>query len=252
MSAPHIEGNDGKGIGKELKLKCPTCKQLVKVQIPPDVKNFGKGGLVNVLIPDTSTPCGHAMQFFLDANYRVRGYTRIDYVNDLNVNNVSKVLENGSVKPTGTKNQAVKIAPPAQQLDEKDESLLSEREIKLKRKINSIIKDFATKVGEVKAIACFDYDGYVFAKALNDDIKLEEISMLSAAMLTQSTFMAKSLNMRKLENFTITSRNYMVSVMKAGELLLLLYFSRAIKPGLMNFYLKNLVKDIEKGQLNLT
>nr|MDO8118733.1 hypothetical protein [Candidatus Sigynarchaeota archaeon] len=81
MSAPKSQEPQPIADAKAFTMKCPTCKDQVTVSIPMTVKELGQGGLVNILIPDTQTKCGHAIQIFMDQNYKIRGYTRIDYVN---------------------------------------------------------------------------------------------------------------------------------------------------------------------------
>ena len=112
--------------------------------------------------------------------------------------------------------------------------------------MEEIIREFATKYPQIKAIACFDYEGYIVAKALNEDLNLEDISMMAAAMMTQSSAMGKSLKLKLLEDFTITSDTYKVLIKKAGELLMLIYYDRSFKQGLMNLEVKNKVEKIVK------
>ncbi|MHA1999713.1 MAG: hypothetical protein ACTSU9_16510 [Promethearchaeota archaeon] len=245
MSTPKLDSNLNECEERDLKLKCPTCKAQITVTLNTSIKEHGKGGLVNVLVPSSQTKCGHALQFFLDSNFKVRGYTRIDYVNDKECISpkLSYIAENRVPVAVGN--------APAQKLEDREESKLSEKERKLKDAISKVIVDFTSRVGDVKAIAVFDYEGYIVAKALNEDLRLEEISLISATMLTQSTMMAGTLKMKNLEDFTITSRDFKVSILKAGELLLLLYYSRVIKPGLMNLYLRGLIDDITKSQFEL-
>ncbi|MHA1792366.1 MAG: hypothetical protein ACTSVI_06955 [Promethearchaeota archaeon] len=224
---------------KSLKVKCPTCKRDISIQVPLEIKNIGQGGLVNVLIPREATSCGHAMQVFLDMNFRIRGYTRIDYVSDAGASWKLSKPETPAKMEEKKVMKALKIEP------EKD-IFLSEKEREIGARLTEVIRNFTTSISEVKAIACFDYDGNVFAKALDQSIKLEDISVLSASMLTQSIMLAGGLNMKEVEDFTITSKEYKASVLKAGELLLLIYYSRKIKPGYINFWIKKVVGEIAK------
>ncbi|MFX0102363.1 MAG: roadblock/LC7 domain-containing protein [Candidatus Hodarchaeota archaeon] len=239
MSGTNSTPPDDDSSERNYKLKCPTCKKPAFVTIQKNIKDFGEGGLVNVLIPSTSTQCGHTFQIFVDAAYRIRGYTRIDIINE---SGVMKESDQASVVEKEEKTSEVQT----KSLAEKDESKLSPKEQALKKKLEEIIRNFSTSVPETKAIACFDYEGYIIAKALTEELKMEDISMMAASMMSQSSIIGKSLRLKYLEDFSLTSTEFRVIVKKAGELLILIYYDNRIKPGLMNLNIKRLVKSIEE------
>jgi len=205
--------------------------------MPLSVKDLGSGGLTNVLIPQTVTSCGHAMQIFLDQNYRVRGYTRIDYVNEESVSETE--LKRGTPVHV-TSSSFFK----GRSLDERDEAVLSDNEKALRDNLQDIIRKFAAGTPHVKAVACFDYEGFIIAKALAEEVKIEDVSLLAGAMMTQSSAIGKSLKISGLTDFTITSETAKLTVKKAGEVLILVYYGKDVKEGLMKFNLNKLGDDI--------
>nr|MDO8114632.1 hypothetical protein [Candidatus Sigynarchaeota archaeon] len=238
MSAPKSAMPQSTASSKTFQLKCPTCKNAVTVAIPLNIKELGQGGLVNVLIPHTSTQCGHAMQIFLDQNYKVRGYTRIDYVNE-------EALSETEIKKSPASHVSSSSFFKGRSLDERDESALSEEEKLLKSNLQDIIRHFAANTPKVKGVACFDYEGYIIAKALAEEVMLEDISLLAGSMMTQSSIIGKSLKLQSLTDFTITSETSKLTVKKAGEILIVVYYDKEVKEGLMKFNLNKLVDDIK-------
>mgnify|MGYP006287804419 FL=1 len=101
------------------------------------------------------------------------------------------------------------------------------------------IKTFTTNMAQVKAVACFQTDGTIFAKALTEDIDLEDISLVAAAMIAQSTQIGVNLKL-KLKDFTITSDTDKITVFKAGEVLVIILYDKSIKEGLMKLELRKL------------
>jgi predicted regulator of Ras-like GTPase activity (Roadblock/LC7/MglB family) len=238
MSAPKSAEPQNASLMKSFNLKCPTCKAAVTVAMPLSIKDMGQGGLTNVLIPNTVTPCGHAMQIFLDQNYRVRGYTRIDYVNEESVSE----SELKKVSPVHATSSSFFKGRP---LDERDEAGLSNAEKALKDSLQDAIRKFAAGTPHVKAVACFDYEGFIIAKALAEEVMLEDVSLLAGSMMTQSSVIGKSLKISSLTDFTITSEIAKITVKKAGEVLILVYYGKDVKEGLMKFNLNKLADDIK-------
>lgn len=238
MSAPKIAEPQTPATTKQFHLKCPSCKASVTVTMPLSVKDMGQGGLTNVLIPPTATPCGHALQIFLDQNYRVRGYTRIDFVNE--ESSPEPELKK-DVPAHATSSSFFKGRP----LDERDEAALSEEDKALKASLQDAIRKFAAGTPQIKAVACFDYEGFIIAKALTEDVMIEDISLLAGSMMSQSSVIGKSLKISSLTDFTITSEIAKITVKKAGEVLILVYYGKDVKEGLMKFNLNKLADDIK-------
>lgn len=238
MSAPKSAEPQNTISTKQFQLKCPSCKAPVTVTMPLNIKDMGQGGLTNVLIPHTATPCGHAMQIFLDQNYRVRGYTRIDYVNEESV--LESELKKASLVHV-TSSSFFKGRP----LDERDDAAISNEEKALRDSLQDIIRKFAAGTPHVKAVACFDYEGFIIAKALAEEVMLEDISLLAGSMMSQSSVIGKSLKISSLTDFTITSETAKITVKKAGEVLILVYYGKDVKEGLMKFNLNKLADDIK-------
>ena len=62
---------------QEVPIICPTCKKQNKLKIPVKIINQSKQ-LTTVSIP-TGIVCEHTFQAFIDKNFKVRGYQKIDY-----------------------------------------------------------------------------------------------------------------------------------------------------------------------------
>ncbi len=71
-----IQENYGGQI-KEVPLICPECKNKNKIKIPDKVINQSKQ-LTTISIP-SGLVCEHTFQAFIDKNFKVRGYQRVDY-----------------------------------------------------------------------------------------------------------------------------------------------------------------------------
>ena len=238
MSTPQTTAQQNSSALRTFVLKCPTCKEAVTVAIPTNIKELGQGGLVNVLIPHTATQCGHAMQIFLDQNYKVRGYTRIDYVNE-------ETAIDADLKRAPPSHVASSSFFKGRPLDERDETAMTEDEKALKTELSDIIRTFSAGMPAVKAVACFDYEGFIIAKALAEDVMLEDISLMAGSMMTQSSIIGKSLKISNLTDFTITTETSKLTVKKAGEILLVIYYGKEVKEGLMKFNLNKLSDDIK-------
>ncbi|MHA1369751.1 MAG: roadblock/LC7 domain-containing protein [Promethearchaeota archaeon] len=242
MSSTKIEGKKFAEHFKTFTLKCPTCKTTSEVSLPVSIKEIGKGGLTNVLIPHTVTRCGHAFQIFVDQSYRIRGYTRIDFITEV----LSETDKNQEIKARTSK--ITDTFFKARSLDEVEDARLSEKERELKREIDTLIRHFTTSIPQVKALAVFEYSGNIIARALTEEINVEDISMLAGAMMAQSSVMGKSLKLQRLQDFTITSDKYRFSVFKAGELLGLVLYEKTVKQGLINLEIRRLVDALVKAE----
>ena len=62
---------------QEIFVECPFCQSRKKIKIPSDVFQREKS-LTVVSIP-TGVVCDHKFQTFVDKNFKVRGYQKIDF-----------------------------------------------------------------------------------------------------------------------------------------------------------------------------
>ena len=71
------QGSSEEDQNKEVPIICPTCKTNNKIKIPVKIINQSKQ-LTTVSVP-TGLVCEHTFQAFIDKNFKVRGYQKIDY-----------------------------------------------------------------------------------------------------------------------------------------------------------------------------
>ena len=62
---------------KEVPFVCPVCRGNNKISIPINIINRSKQ-LTTVSIP-AGLICEHSFQAFIDKNFKVRGYQKVDY-----------------------------------------------------------------------------------------------------------------------------------------------------------------------------
>lgn len=102
-----------KGEIKEVHVVCPICKSDFHIEIPKSVINEAKQ-LITISIPKDSG-CEHHFQAFIDKNFIVRGYQKVDY-------------------EFATQNEALKLEPIPERLDDK-----KEKKIKKKGPVNKAL-----------------------------------------------------------------------------------------------------------------
>ena len=62
---------------QEIQVICPTCKTKKALRIPSKIINHAKQ-LTTVSIPSGAV-CEHGFQSFVDKNFKVRGYQKVDF-----------------------------------------------------------------------------------------------------------------------------------------------------------------------------
>ncbi|MFX1427068.1 MAG: hypothetical protein ACFFBE_11495, partial [Promethearchaeota archaeon] len=60
-----------------IRVVCPTCNQRKELKIPSKIINQSKQ-LTTVSIPSEAV-CSHSFQCFVDKNFKVRGYQKVDF-----------------------------------------------------------------------------------------------------------------------------------------------------------------------------
>ena len=66
-----------KELFENIRVVCPTCNQRKELKIPSKIINQSKQ-LTTVSIPSEAV-CAHSFQCFVDKNFKVRGYQKVDF-----------------------------------------------------------------------------------------------------------------------------------------------------------------------------
>lgn len=75
-----------------LNINCPVCQKVGQMEIPPEILEQKRAGLVTVNIPRDYV-CPHAFQVFIDRNNMVRGYQKNDFQVELK-REIKEVVQN--------------------------------------------------------------------------------------------------------------------------------------------------------------
>lgn len=226
----------------KITLTCPTCRATKCISLDRALDAFSSGGIVNMFVPPATTPCHHPFGIYLDSNMKIRGYNKIDCI--LDDGGMSAPLEGAMVDSQDVGPACAELVKP-KEIKVKGEAALTVKEIELKKDLDMLLIKLVHKVPEIEAIAIFDYEGYILTKMLPDSITIEEVAILASSLMTQSTLMGKALQLNDLEDFTLTSSEYKVMVKKTGDLLVMLYYGKHVKKGLMDLHVNSLGGAIE-------
>ena len=71
------KNTDEKELFETIRVVCPTCKERKELKIPSKIINQSKQ-LTTVSIPSGAV-CRHSFQSFVDKNFKVRGYQKVDF-----------------------------------------------------------------------------------------------------------------------------------------------------------------------------
>ncbi len=88
-----------------VKICCPICFKKKEIQIPSDLKDKSKS-LITISIP-INYVCDHTFQAFIDKDYQVRGYQKVDFELALYNNNEREIIEKQLLTDEDFNNAAV-------------------------------------------------------------------------------------------------------------------------------------------------
>lgn len=196
---------------------CPTCKTKKGLKIPSKIINQAQH-LTTVSIP-IGAVCEHSFQTFVDKNFIVRGYQRVDF--EFSHMEFFESIDAGVIEPDDFTNKLSSL-PLFQEI------------IKLLR---SFVDD-----KEVLGSGLFNTDGHILYSSLPSNTLfsiIREFEVRSEKKLS---------NLKKmyleLENNQKICSNYIE--IQGMRFALVLFFSRIVKLGMGNLYLNDLVKKIRK------
>lgn len=196
---------------------CPTCKNKKELNIPSKVINQAQH-LTTISIP-LGIVCKHGFQAFVDKNFIVRGYQKVDF--EFSHMEFFESTDGGVVEPDD----------PTTQLSSKP---LFQEIIKLLR---SFVDD-----KEILGSGIFSEDGHILYSSLPSNTLfsiIKEFEVRSEKKLSS----LKKMYLELENNQKICSNYIEIQGMKFA---LVLFFSRIVKLGMGSLYLNDLVKKIRK------
>jgi len=196
---------------------CPTCKTKKDLKIPTKIINQAKQ-LTTVSIPSGAV-CMHSFQSFVDKNFKVRGYQKVDFE-----------FSHMEFYESSDAEAAVPDDPTAQ---------LSSQQL-----FQDIIKLLRSYVDdkEILGSGIFTVDGHVLYSSLPSNTLFSIIKEFEVRSEKKLSSLKKMY--LELENNQKICSNYIE--IKDMRFALVLFFSQTVKLGMGNLYLNDLVKRIRK------
>jgi len=215
-----LDTNDAseKELYRDILAVCPTCKSRKELKIPTKIINQSKQ-LTTVSIP-SGTVCDHSFQSFVDKNFVVRGYQKVDF-------EFAKMefYEGGG--------ELAEAAP-----DDETSQIISQP---LFQKIVNLLRSYVDDK-EILGSGMFTVEGHILYSSLPSNTLFsitKEFEVRSEKKLSSLKKMYL-----ELENNQKICSNYIE--FQGRRFALVLFFSQIVKLGMGNLYLNDLVKKINK------
>ena len=196
---------------------CPTCKTKKDLKIPTKIINQAKQ-LTTVSIPSGAV-CEHSFQSFVDKNFKVRGYQKIDFEFTH-----MEFYE--------------KIDAETAELDDPTAKLSSQQ---LFQDIILLLRSYVDDK-EILGSGMFTVDGHVLYSSLPSNTLFSIIKEFEVRSEKKLSSLKKMY--LELENDQKICSNYIE--IQDKRFALVLFFSQSVKLGMGNLYLNDLVKKIRK------
>jgi len=205
---------------KEVPFVCPECKNTNKLDIPVKIINQSKR-LTTISIP-AGLICEHSFQAFVDKDFKVRGYQKVDY-------ELSKVefLEGGSASIDGE-----------QELEDQTSSLSS---LPLFKDIINVLRS-SVNDEEILGTGLFTIEGKVLYSSLPQSTLFHTIKEFEVREKKNLVGLKKML--LHLENDQKVCSQYMT--IYESRFILVVFFSQDVKLGMGTLLLSRLAGKIEK------
>lgn len=197
---------------------CPTCKERKELKIPTKIINQSKT-LTTVSIPSGAV-CEHSFQSFVDKNFKVRGYQKVDF----------EFAHMEFYEGGGESSEIVK-----------DDQTTSFTSLPLFQEIVKILRGYVDDK-EILGSGIFTVDGSVLYSSLPSTTLFsitKEFEVRSEKKLSSLKKMYL-----ELENNQKICSSYIEIL--GTRFALVLFFSHMVKLGMGNLYLNDLVKRIKK------
>jgi len=202
---------------KDIQVICPTCKTKKELKIPTKIINQAKQ-LTTVSIP-LGAVCEHVFQVFVDKNFKVRGYQRVDF--ELSHMEFFESHEAGIAEP--------------------DDPTAKLSSLPLFQEIIKLLRSFVDDK-EILGSGMFTVDGHILYSSLPSNTLFSIIREFEARSEKKLSNLKKMY--LELENNQKICSNYIE--IQSIRFALVLFFSKIVKLGMGNLYLNDLVKRIRK------
>ncbi len=201
-----------------IRVVCPTCKERKELKIPTKIINQSKT-LTTVSIPSGAV-CEHSFQTFVDKNFKVRGYQKVDF----------EFAHMEFYEGGGESSEIVK-----------DDQTTSFTSLPLFQEIVKILRGYVDDK-EILGSGIFTVDGNVLYSSL------PSATLFS---ITQEFEVRSEKKLSSLKKMYLELENNQKICSSYIEILgtrfaLVLFFSHMVKLGMGNLYLNDLVKRIRK------
>jgi hypothetical protein len=203
---------------QDIRVICPTCEASKALKIPTQIINQSKQ-LTTVSIPSGAV-CKHSFQSFVDKNFKVRGYQKVDF----EFTHLEFYESGGEVGDT--------------ELDDPTTELSA---MPLFQDIISLLRNFVDDK-EILGSGMFTIDGHVLYSSLPSNTLFSIIKEFEVR--TEKKLSSLKKMFLQLENDQKLCSNYVE--IEGTKFALVLFFSRFVKLGMANLYLNDLIKKIRK------
>jgi hypothetical protein len=206
---------------KEVVMVCPECSNKETLQIPKQIINQSKQ-LTTVSIP-IGVVCDHSFQAFIDKNFKVRGYQKVDfelskmeYLGDSVESSVHEVKEQKTMQAT--------ITP-------------------LFARIINMLRKFINKnINETMGSAIFTLEGKLVYSSLPLDTLYNTIREFETRN-EKNLILVKKLFLLLENDHKIFSQFLKILEHK---LIIVVMFNENVKLGMGNLHLNNIIKEIQQ------
>jgi hypothetical protein len=210
---------------KEVVMVCPECHNKDTLQIPRQIINQSKQ-LTTVSIP-TGVICEHSFQAFIDKNFKVRGYQKVDF-------ELSKMEYFGD-SVEGTVEES------------KEETTIQATITPLFARIINILRKFIDEnINDTMGSAIFTLEGKVVYSSLPLDTLYNTIREFETRN-EKNLILVKKLFLLLENDHKIFTQ--FLEILE-HKLIILLMFNENIKLGMGNLLLNNIIKDIKNTSSN--
>lgn len=206
-----------KGDYQDILVVCPTCKSKKELKIPVKIINQAKQ-LTTVSIP-AGAVCDHSFQSFVDKNFKVRGYQKVDFEFSH-----MEFYESSDAE-----------------LGEPDDPTSKLSSQQLFQDIISLLRGYVDDK-EILGSGMFTVDGHVLYSSLPSNTLFSIIKEFEVRSEKKLSSLKKMY--LELENDQKICSNYIE--IQDMRFALVLFFSQTVKLGMGNLYLNDLVKKIRK------
>lgn len=201
---------------EEILVICPVCEKKKKLKVPARIINDSKQ-LTTVSIPQ-GMHCDHTFQLFVDKNFKVRGYQRVDF----ELSKIEFYEEGGSE-------------------DSEDDEVSHFVSLPIFKQIISLMREYVDNI-QILGSAIFTVNGKVLYSSLPDNELFDTIKEFKVRNEENL------INIKKMFLELENERKVFSKYMKLDDMkfIVILLFGERVKLGLGNLFVREMIKKIKK------